>query len=217
MMTVRAAIRMKGKRGSRGFTLIETVMAISIFLIIMVSTYSVMVMASTIFNTNSVYSQLNQHAMQTLRYLGREIGQTSPNQQPDHLDIGQDGNGNSVVRFQIPVDWDNDGDAVTDNLNPQNEWGAYLNTGESQNGMLNGWIQYLVVNNQLTRRVLNNMLAPVQNSDQVVAGDVQQFTVVQNVNVLTMTLTVQRQEASSASRNLQSTFTTRTVLRNAVN
>ena len=207
---------------SRGFTLIETMFVTLLFPMLMLSVYAILDISSTIFRTNGIYSELNEGSMQSLRYISREIGQTSPLANPSHLTIAAGAGGNNIVTFQIPVDWDNDGDAVTAALNPVVEWVAYDQIGQTQNGRLSGWIRYTVVNNQLVRQVLDAGLNPIANLQQVVANNAQTFTAAlnQNQKTLTMTLTLQRADRvgqkGAQQRVLQSTFTSRTILRNAV-
>ena len=200
-----------------GFTLVEVLFAIVIIPILFLSIYGVLHSANIVFQTNNVFSRLNQNAMQSLRYISREIGQTSPNVSPSHLTIVPDG-ANSMVTFQIPVDRDNDGDVVDNQDNV--EWGAYREAGQVQNGLLGSWTRYRVVGTQLRRQVLNGALAPMAGLDRVVANDVQSFTVVQNLSNLRMTLTLQGTDnvgQSGGTRTLTSTFTSETTLRNAVN
>ncbi len=210
----------KNKNSSQeGFTLVEMTVYAALLPTIFLAIFSTLDMAQVIFHTNDTFSRLNQNAMQTLRYISREIGQTSPNAAPSHLNIATDGAGNSVVRFQIPVDWDNDGDAVTGALDPVVEWGIYDDAGQVQSGRLGGWARYSVVNNQLVRDVLDNAQNPIAALNRIVANDIQGFTVVQVQNNLTMTLTVQAADAvgqAGAQRNFQMTFSSNTILRNAV-
>ncbi len=221
MMTIPEDKKMSGKmKAQRGFTLVELMVIVFIFPILILSTYFVLTTANVIFQTNDIYSRLNQNAAQVLRTINMEIGQTSPNIAPTHLNIATDGNNNSIVRFQIPVDWDNDGDADTGGLNPQAEWGTYDLIGQRQGGRLSGWARYTVTNNQLIRDVLDSSLSPVGGLSQVIANNVQQFRVSQNQNALTMNLTMQGTDnigQNGRSRNFQSTLSTNTILRNAVN
>ena len=105
-------MRIRRVLNQKGFTLPELMVSTAIFPAIFLSMYMVLSASNQVFRTNDIYSQLNADAMQTLRFISREIGQTSPNTTPSHLNITTV-SGSSVVRFQIPVDWDNDGDADT--------------------------------------------------------------------------------------------------------
>ena len=212
-----------------GFTLIEILFAIIILPILFMSLYSSLEASNVIFRTNGVFSGLNQNAMQTLRTISREVGQTSPNASPRHLTVVRDANNNSVVTFQIPVDCDNDGDVVAgegascvQNLNNDKyvEWGAYDEAGQTQNGRLNAWTRYSVVNGQLLREVLDAGLNPIGGGlRRVVSNSVQSFNVTQNVEVLNMTLNLRATDnvgQMGGARNFQTTFTSQTILRNAI-
>lgn len=209
----------------KGFTLVETMFVALLFPMLFLSMYSVMDMSRVIFNTNSVYSQLNHNAMQSLRSISREVGQSSPLQTPSHLTIVQNA-GNSMVTFQIPVDWDADGDAHSGTLNPQAEWGAYLRPGETANGQLGAWTRYYVVanpvtnTNQLVREVFDSGMAPIAGTQQIVVNNVNTFTIVRNQNILRMTLVLTGTSQigqSGGQRVYTTTFTSDSSLRNAVN
>lgn len=206
-------------RTQKGFTLVELVMTGALFSLLSLSLFAVLNMANVIFHTNDVYSRLNTNAMQTLRSISKEVGETSPNVTPSRLNITTV-SGNSVVRFQVPVDWDNDGDATSGTTNPSVEWGAYTLINQGQSGTLGGWIRYSVSNNQLVRDVLDAGLVQVAGSSNVVANNVQSFTVTQSGSAIVMTLTVQVVDVrgqNGAQRTFSRTFTSRTLLRNAVN
>lgn len=205
-----------------GFTMVELMISIFISTLVLFSVFYILILANQIFRTNDLYSRLNQDGMQSLRSISREVGQTSPNTAPSHLNITTDGSGNSVIRFQIPVDWDNDGDADTGGLNPQAEWGVYDQAGQTTSGRLNGWARYSVTNGQLLREVLDSSLNVVGGiTPKVISSNVQSFTVTRSSSNLTMNLTVRvfdtiGRKSSINQRQFSQTFTTRTLLRNAV-
>lgn len=212
---------MKTPHKEAGFTLIELMMVVALMPLLFMSMYYVLTMANVIFQTNDVYARVNQSGLQSLRNVNREIGQTSPNLTPNHLNITNDGNNNSIVRFQIPVDWDNDGDVITAAANPAVEWGAYDQAGQLTNGRLGGWIRYSVNNsNQLIRDVLDAGLVQVAGTSKVIANNVQAFTAIQAQNAVTTTLNLRATDTigqRGATRNVQQIFTSSTILRNAVN
>lgn len=210
---------MKSQRKEKGFTLVELMMLMILLPILFLSIYGSMNMANTVFRSNNIASQLNENARQTLRYLSREISQTSPNVTPSHLTISTDGSNNSIVTFQIPVDYDNDGDVVTDNVSPTVEWGIYEQANQKTDGRLNGWAKYYVSNNQLIRQVLDSSLNPVDGMSKVVANNIETFTASKNSNQLTMSVTLRAQDttAGGSSRAYQTSFSSQTMLRNAVN
>ena len=213
---------------NKGFTLIEILFVVVIVPILFLAVYTVLESSNVIFRTNGVFSQLNQNAMQTLRYISREIGQTSPNLSPNHLTVATDASNNSIVTFQIPVDCDNDGDVVDDegtgcvedlDTTKDTEWGAYSQAGQVQNGILGAWVRYSLVNGQLIREVLNASLNPIAGLQRVVANNVQSFTVTQSLNTVTMTLSLSETDTigqMGKPRIFQTTFTSSTILRNAI-
>ncbi len=205
-----------------GFTLVEMMVSVFISTMILFSVFLVMSMAETIFRSNDMSSRIDQDTMQTLRSISREIGQTSPNAAPSHLVISTDGNGNSDVRFQIPVDYDNDGDADTGGLNPQAEWGAYDSPGQTSNGRLGAWVRYTVNNsNQLNREVLDSSLNVIASASKVIANNIQSFSVVKSQSNVTMTANFRANDTigkkGGSTRQFNATVNTRTLLRNAVN
>lgn len=202
----------------KGFTLLELMVSCFIVTILFSSVFAVLAMANQVFRTNDLYSRLNQNDVQILRSISREIGQTSPNASPSHIAISANGS-NNTVRFQIPVDYDNDGDADTGGAKPAIEWGAYSTPGEKTNGLLNYWIQYSLSNGQLIRSVLDGSFNTV--STRVIANDVTSFTVSQSTNTLTMTISFSVSDVigqkGSQLRTLTQSFSNVTTLRNAVN
>lgn len=208
------------KPNRAGFTLPEVMISIFVSTIVLFSVFYIMTMASTIFRSNDLYFRLDQDAMQTLRSISREIGQTSPNAAPSHLVITTDGNGNSVVRFQIPVDFDNDGDADDGAQNPQVEWGVYDQAGQTTSGRLNGWVRYSVTGTQLIREALDSSLNVVTGASKIIANNIQSFTVTKNQSNVSMVLTLRATDTvgqqSGTPRQFPATFSTTTLLRNAV-
>ncbi len=203
----------------KGHTLSELMVVVALLPILTMSIYSSLTMANVIFRTNNTYGAMNQSAMQTLRYISREMGQSSPNSSPNHFTISANGT-NNTVRFQIPVDWDNDGDVITSANNPAVEWGIYDEANQKTNGRLNGWARYSLSNNQLIREVLDSSLSPVSGLSRVVANNVQAFTVSKSSNNVTMSITLQATDGvgqAGQTRTLQTSFNSRTMLRNAVN
>lgn len=215
-MTTAIFINEDEKISQRGFSLLELVMVVGLMSVVLLGMFSVTAMCQSIFSNTTTYGQLTHNAMQTLRFVSREIGQTSPNDTPSHLQIAAD---NASVCFQIPVDWDNDGDIVTNAVNPAVEWGSYAEAGQTQGGTLNAWTCYAVNQNRLMRTVTTAGGGVV--SQRAVSNNVQTFTV-QRVNNdrLQMTLVSQLNDTAGQggnARGFTSTFTSTTLLRNAVN
>ncbi len=203
----------------QGFALIELLMSVFIFSILASTLYSLLTLSQITVRAHDVHARISFDGMQVLRTLNRELSQTSYT--TDRLVITTDGNGNSVVRFQIPVDYDNDGDVITSNLTKSVEWGAYDKFGETQRGSgsdpLNRWARYSVTSGQLIREVLDSMLAVVAGTTTVIHNDVQSFTVTQNGTYLTLSTTLSVIETTGQSgktRTLQETFNHRINLGN---
>lgn len=234
------ATKISMRMGRRGFTLVESLFVSLLFPMLILSAFAVVDSASTIFRTNSYFADLNHNAMQTLRTLSREVGQTSSLTSPSHLSITTDVSGNSVLMFQIPVDWDNDGDAYSGTLTPVTEWGAYDRPGQtracqSSNAsascttpqrfeIVGRWVRYSVSANQLVREVLSSG-AVVNGTRMVVCNNVitqagtPAFTVTRNQKRLSMSLTVSIRDTigqkNAQLRTSTMTFTSQTILRNS--
>lgn len=199
--------------------MVEVMVVCALLALLLMSFYTVLELAYVLFRTDNVYAELNHDAMQTVRFVSREVGQTSPVASPSHLNIATDGNNNSVLRFQVPVDWDGDGDVIQNNTTDVTEWGAYTDVGTVQNGQLGAWVRYSVVNNQLIREMLDAGLNAIANTSRVVSNNVQTFTAAQNQETLQLNLTLQKIDGigqQGASRTIQSAFSSQTLLRNAV-
>lgn len=208
------------KLGNRGFTLVELMFSALIFSIIVLSVYSLLNMSNVIFRTNDAYAQINHNGMQILHSISRELRQAGTDS--SRLVITTDASNNSVVRFQIPVDYDNDGDVTVSSLSNAVEWGSYDQAGQTQRGAgqnpLDRWAQYSVANNQLIRQVLDSALAPVIGLNRVISNGVQTFTITTNQNTLTMNVTLTATDSAGqagSGRTFQITSTAQTVLRNA--
>lgn len=212
--------RRKRKEEERGYFVLEMLFVSFILPIVFLSVYSVLDAAYVIFNTNGVFSQLTHSEMQVLRHFNREIGQTSPLLSPSRLALHTDSQGNSIVTFQIPVDWDNDGDVITSNIAPKVEWGAYDDVGKTTNGRLGAWVRYSVTESQLIRQVLDGSLVPIPGLQRVVANNVQSFLVTRDQRTLRAVVTLRSTDAigqAGIARTFQATLNNTTMLRNAVN
>jgi len=207
------------KLNNKGFTLMEILLVALIFPLLILSVYAVLDMAQVIFRTDTVYSQLNQSSMQMMRYISREVSQTSPLASPSHLSITADAGGNSVLTFQVPVDWDNDGDVVQNGSTNVIEWGAYPEAGQTSNGVLNSWVRYQLTNGQLFRNVLDNTLNPVAGQSRMISDNVNAFQATQTSDRIQLVLTVQRLESTGqggVARPITQVFTQEILMRNAV-
>lgn len=225
------------RKNARGFTLIETVIAVSFFSLLAFALFSTISSASTILQMQTLCANTNQAGTQMLRSISREIAESNPSNDQSHLLITTDVNNNSVVTFQVPVDLDGDGDLI-DAANPTEaitqlvKWGAYRFVREpQQQSWLGGWVRYRVMNNQLLREVLASQNGAVLATDIVVPQDVQAFRVLQNEalafrvmralsggsrysTVLTIRKTDRVNQKGANARTYQATFAEDILLRN---
>ena len=182
--------------------------------------FSTLSASETVFRTQGVNTDLNQGAMQMLRYIGREIGEGNPTLANNRLTLTTDANGDSVITFQVPVDWDQDGDILVDGTTNTVEWGAYRFVNEPGGvGWLNRWTRYRVLNNQLLREILNTDGISINSSDVIIGSDVQAFNVSQINEKMQINLTLRDSDdmgQSGTARAFQTTFTVETLLRNNV-
>jgi len=144
----------------------ETFFSVMILIMLFFALYSLLEAANVVFQTNTVNSRLNSDVMQSLRSISREFSQSNPGISPARVNVTQDANGNSILRFQVPVDWDGDGDAV--DAQGRVEWGSFGDIGNVQTSQLGGWIQYSVNGTQLVHQVLDSAQIPIPDQSRVV-------------------------------------------------
>lgn len=225
-------------RNHNGFTMVEMVFVAALLPLLVVSVMGMLQASNQIFRINDVYTVQNEAIMQgLLRSMSREIEQTSSLMSPSHLNISNAGpEGSAVLRFQIPVDWDGDGDALCMKINagdlacsnstnaayPMVEWGAYDEIGQTSNGRFNGWVRYQLVDSnstttglQLVRDVLDSGLGQIDGSVKILASNIQAFTAVQTSKNITVSLTSQKQEPMTG-RTYTASFSQNLFLRNSV-
>lgn len=222
MKNKREALKKRKKstgENKRGFTLAEVVIA-SVFLsLLSFAVFASISSANTILQMQTLNAGINQGGMQLIRSISREIAESSPVADNSHLVLSTDAALNSIVRFQVPVDWDGDNDVVQNALNPAVEWGAYRFVREpQQQSWLNGWVRYRVVNNQLLREILQTANGAILTTDIIVPRDVLAFQVTLNSNRVTIILTIRKSDTigqkGSQIRTYQTTFDQDVFLRN---
>ena len=208
------------RKSEKGFTIIELTVVMLIFSIIGAALQSLINLSNVTVRTYDLRTRISSDGLQVLRTIARELGQTSYTS--DRLVITTSG-GNGDVKFQIPVDYDDDGDVVASNMTKSIEWGAYDNAEETQKGLygnnpLNRWVRYYVENGQLKRGVLDSMGTQISNLTKVVGNDVQSFTVAQNTTSVTLSANISVTDVAGQSgvpRTQQGTFNLRIDLNNA--
>lgn len=133
----------------RAFTLVELMVVILIFSIIAAAVFGVLSMGRKAWHNGTTQVELQQETRRAMDRMVKELRQSSATR------IATSFSGDSIV-FQVPVDWDNDGDVdVGGNI----EWGAEDNLGWAIQYLLGG-----LNNQQLLRRVLEAF--PVGNPVQ---------------------------------------------------
>ncbi len=207
------------KKHNGGYTITELLMSTFIFSTLATTLYSLLNLSNVVVRTHDVQTRISYEGLQVLRTINRELTQTSWT--TDRLAITTDGSSNNVVRLQMPVDFDNDGDVVASNLTKSAEWGAYDRLGNTSRGTgadpLGRWVRYSIVSGQLQREVLDSTLGIVQGLTTIICDNVQAFTVTQNGTTLNLTLTLSVSDTTGqagTARTHQGTFTYRTNLRN---
>jgi hypothetical protein len=205
-----------------GALLVEIMLTTALFSIVSVTIASLTLLSSVMSRTNDAYARLNDNAMKILHYVSQEIKQTSAT---TRLVITP-----NDIRFQIPVDWNNNTYVTVTPLDAEVEWGAYDQAGQTDAGaapdpnILNRWVRYQVVNNQLIRDVL---VGPGSNSNVdpnvasvIVGNNIQGFDVALNNNRATITVDLRASDAVGqfgTQRNLDTNFSYSVYLRNAAN
>ena len=213
-------IHKRSRTNERGFSLTELMMAATLFALLSLALFSTISSASTIFQMQTLNAGINQGGMQLIRSIAREIAESSPLTDLSHLTITPDASANSIVSFQVPVDFDHDGNIVQDNLTQTVEWGAYRFVRKPQSqSWLNGWVRYRVVNNQLLREVLSALNGPVVATDIIVPRDVQVFQLSPaSTNRYSILLTILKTDTvnqkGATARTYQTTFDEDVFLRN---
>ncbi len=209
----------KDRRNERGVTLIEIMIASMFFSLLSFALFSTITSAGTILQMQTLSAGINQGGMQLLRSIVREIAESSPAADQSHLILATDASGNSIATFQVPVDWDNDGDVVQSVLTQTLEWGAYRSVREpQQQSWLNGWVRYRIVNGQLLREVLTASNGTVLATDILVPRDVLAFQVTLVSRRVSIVLTIRKADTlgqkGANARTYQATFDGDVLLRN---
>ncbi len=214
------------KKDERGFTLMELTFSVALFSILGLVLFGILNASNQIFYATDIYAHQNDGAMQVLRSIGKELSETSSLVSPSHFAVTGGIDSSDVVTFQVPVDYDNDGDVVTSSMNPAVEWGSYDEVGQTSDGDLGGYIRYQLENspneaegNRLVRQVLDSSHNEVAGLEKILATNVDDFQVVQDTsdsNRYTIQLQLEQQDPVKEA-NYQSSFEHVIYLRNNVN
>ena len=100
------------RKDTRGFTLVEVIIASAFFSLLSLALFATLSSASNIMQMQTLNAGINQGGMQLIRSIGREIAESSPVADQSHLIVTTDASANSVVTFQVPIDSEKDGNLV---------------------------------------------------------------------------------------------------------
>jgi Tfp pilus assembly protein PilV len=88
----------------KGLTLVETLVAVSIFLILILAVFAVMDVGRSTWSTGDVSVELRQEIIKAFMTMERELKETRPTQQS----VPNDGLPYTSITFRVPQDNDND-------------------------------------------------------------------------------------------------------------
>lgn len=198
-----------------GFTFIEVMITLLVFSIISLTLWAVLSTGKHSWHRGVTQIELQQETRKAMDRITKELRQSGST----HMAISGAG---TVLTFQVPVDWDNDGDIVDDDGNI--EWGA---------DDTKDWaIQYFLNNNrQLLRRTLDAYPNGNQTgADKILANNIRSDTPPPNgPNALMFTdefpaapltvigIEVSAQKPAIPGQLLQATLQSQVTLRNTVN
>lgn len=152
-----------------GYTLIEMLIVIAIVSLLFNAIFDVLNMGNNSFNTGSTQQIVENQARQGLDSMARELHKTNAGRVTFS-------DADTTITFKLPIRYDyvNDKGLII--------WGA--------EGIENYKVRYTIVNNQVVRRVLD--ASDTLISQKVLAVDVQSLHFSLDVNLLTITLTAQK-------------------------
>lgn len=216
----------------KGFTLVELMVVVVIFLIIIAAIYGVLSMGRQSWHTGNTQVEMQQETRKAMDRMVKEIRESGyftdnstvpPTVYPKVSITG----GGTIITFQVPVDDESDGIVDDDVLDATGniEWGAVDDAGIDRLG----WsIQYLLGglnNRQLLRRIFNNYPAGagVQvGTDVILANNIRSDNPPPNAlnfgdpagNLTIISIEVTAQKDAVPGRTMQSTLYSQVTLRN---
>lgn len=193
-----------------GFTFVELMITLLVFSIISLTLWSVLSTGKDSWHRGVTQIELQQETRKAMDWITKELRQSG-------LGHAQISGAGTVLTFQVPVDWDNDGDIVDDAGNI--EWGA--------DGNKDWAIQYFRNNNrQLLRRTLDAYPNGNQTgSDKILANNIRSDTPPPNALLFTGTpvaaptvigIELAAQKPALPGQLLQATLESQVTLRNTV-
>ena len=194
-------------------------MASILFSLLFLALYSPIASAGNMLRMQLLNSGINQSGLQILRSIHREIAESDPTTDGSHWIPDWDAKNNSIITFQVPVDFDKDGDVVQSSLTQTVEWGAYRFVRDpTQNSWLDGWVRYRMLNDQLLREILTSANGTPVVTEVLIARDVQEFKVFPDGHRASIFLTVKKSDTlgqkGAATRTYETTFKGDVTVRN---
>lgn len=193
-----------------GFTFIEVMITLLVFSIISLALWAVLSTGKHAWHIGKTQIELQQETRKAMDWITKELRQSGS----AHVQISGLG---TTITFQVPVDWDNDGDIVDADGNI--EWGA--------DGNENWAIQYLLNNNRwLLRRTLDAYPNGNQiGMDKILADSIRSDTPPPNALMFTgipagaptvIEIEISAQKSAIPRQLIQATLGSQVTLRNTV-
>lgn len=208
-----------------GFTLVETLLAAAIFLVVATGIYAALAAGQSTWLDTDTSMDLQQSLRFALEKATRELHESGFDKNGIwQVTIG-DGtgvNGTDILRFSMPIIC-HSGDSVIDANGDIAYWGAPLTWGCTSSSCMDAddncvtrdykYIRYsLDTNNQLLRQVLDTTTAVVRQD--IFARYITNFQVTNSVDQNVVTLQIDAQKKSGTSRVLTMSVTMDVYLRN---
>jgi len=203
------------------FTLVELLIVCGILVFIVGGIIAVLNIGQSTWQNTETHIELQQDLRKAMIRVTKEIRESGFNAAASCMvtiddDTGE--NGTDILGFYIPVDHDNDGDILDDDLNI--EWGAVTLWANKDPDCeapgdncqeLNYKIEYLIdANGQFIRRVLNDTSSVVREDNY--ANNIINFQVLRSDAIVTITITVRKNAISG--RTITKNLTSEIYLRN---
>lgn len=182
-------------REEAGFTLLEVLMVSSIMVLVLGTGFSILFTGQRLFARASDLMDIQFEARKVMNRLSSELRNTAVGQIYILDATGGHVLSDSRLRFQLPVDYDDDGDVL-------DSWG-HIEWGETSSKQLDWSREYVLSGTDLLRRVYNGLSsqAVAQPTYEIVLGknvSSLNFTGMSftgsagNLNLVDITLTIQR-------------------------
>ncbi len=219
-------LKSSNKREEKGgFTLVEMMLSIAVFLIVAAGVYTALSTGRTTWLDSDASIELQQNLRLTLEKITRELHESGF----DKFGIWQvtigDGtgtNGTDTLRFSIPIIC-HSGDNVIDSNGDIAYWGAPLTWGCTTSGCMDAddncftrdykFIQYEIdPNNQLLRIILDTNSVAVRQD--IIARNISNFQITSSIDREIVNLQIVAQKTSGTSRVISASVAMDVYLRN---